>query len=501
MTDTEVHTVDTERALAAAAAAAPVLPTLEPRVRAAALVAAAEALDAAADELVPIAMSETGLAEARLRGELKRTTVQLRLFAEVVADGGYLDVRLDAADPAFALGPRPDLRRYLVPLGPVLNFAASNFPFAFSVAGGDTAAALAAGSPVVVKAHSGHPELSRRVAAIVSAALTDAGMPEGTLGLIEGQAEGVAALRDSRIAAASFTGSTHAGTFLAGIAASRPEPIPFFGELGSVNPVFVTPAALADAEEELAKAYVASVSGSAGQLCTKSGFVFVPGASGFAGRLAPAAEDVAEHRLLNPGIAAGYTARRSAILATPGVETLVSGNVRSDGENSFATPTFVATDVATLREHRSTLLEEAFGPLSIVVAYDDPAELPGLVAEFFPGNLTGTVQLAPDDTTEAVPELLASLAKHSGRVLVNGWPTGVAVTDAMEHGGPFPATTSGGTSVGTAAIGRFLRGVSYQNVPQSLLPEPLRDSNPWNVPQRRAAAGESVHWGELARSV
>ncbi len=493
MTDTIL-----EAALAAASTAAPLLAALSPRERAAALVAVADALDAAADELVPIGRRETGLGEARLRGELRRTTVQLRLFAEVVVDGSYLDVRLDAADPDFALGPRPDLRRYLAPIGPVLVFAASNFPFAFSVAGGDTASALAAGNPVVVKAHTGHLELSRRVAAIAAAALEGAGMPPGTLGLVEGRANGVAALRDERIAAAAFTGSLSAGRLLADLAAARPVPIPFYGELSSVNPVFVTPAAAAAGCDAIAAGYVTSVGGSAGQLCTKPGFLFVPAGTGFAGPAGEAAADVPEHRLLHPAVAAGYVERRAAILATPGVTVVAAGTVREDDEGTWATPTLVVTDVATLRARRGDLLDEAFGPLSVVVEYDDPTALAALVPELFPGNLTGTVHVAPDDATPGLAALLDALARTSGRVLVNGWPTGVAVTPAMQHGGPYPATTAGGTSVGTAAITRFLRGVAYQNAPQSLLPPPLRDDNPWGVPQHRAPAGDSMRWGDLA---
>ncbi|PSL38360.1 NADP-dependent aldehyde dehydrogenase [Labedella gwakjiensis] len=488
-----------EAVLDAAAQAAPALAASAPRVRAEALVAAADALDGAADELVPIAMRETGLAEARLRGELKRTTVQLRLFAETVVDGAYLDVRIDDADPDFVLGPRPEVRRYLVPLGPVLNFAASNFPFAFSVAGGDSAAALAAGSPVVVKAHEGHPELSQRTAEIVATALVAAGLPEGTFGIVFGRDSGITALRDPRIAAAAFTGSTGGGVALAAIAANRPVPIPFFGELGSVNPVFVTPAAAEAGLGPLAEAFVASVSGSAGQLCTKSGFLFVPRGADLP--VAAPAAGVAPHRLLHAGIADGFRDRRERILSTDGVETVAGGDVTDDEAGAWATPTIARTDVATLRREREALLDEAFGPLAIVVDYDDPADLPGLVDEFFPGNLTGTIQTAPGEDPAGFTDLAAAIAAHSGRVIVNGWPTGVAVTPAMTHGGPFPATVGGaGTSVGTAAISRFLRPVTYQNAPDGILPPPLRDDNPWGVPQRRSSAGESASWGQLAAS-
>ncbi|MBF0817282.1 aldehyde dehydrogenase (NADP(+)) [Microbacterium paludicola] len=487
---------DLEQALERAASAAAALSRIAPRLRAAALVAAADALDARADELIPVAMRETGLAEPRLRGELRRTTVQLRLFAEVVVDGSYLDVRIDEADPDFVLGPRPDLRRVMEPVGPVLNFAASNFPFAFSVAGGDTAAALAAGCPVVVKAHPGHPELSRRVADAVAAALESAGMPVGTLQLIEGQEDGVTALLDPRVSAAAFTGSTTAGVHLASLAASRPVPIPFYGELGSVNPVFVTPSAAGEADS-LAAAFVASVSGSAGQLCTKPGFLFVPEGAGLDAAISRAVSDVPEHRLLHPGIAAGYRARRDAILGAGGVSVIAEGAIRETDDGTYATPTIVRTSLRTLIEERDALLDEAFGPLSIVVEYPDPAALASVARDLFPGNLTATVHLAEGDPEASLPALIDALARTSGRVLVGGWPTGVAVTPAMEHGGPFPATTQGGTSVGTAAIGRFLRGVAYQGVPAALLPPSLRDDNPWRIPQRRTPRGASAAWGTL----
>ncbi|HUG49886.1 MAG TPA: aldehyde dehydrogenase (NADP(+)) [Terrimesophilobacter sp.] len=503
MTDTSP--AELESIAARAAAAAPLWAATAPNDRAAALVAVADALEASADGLVTTAMAETGLAEARLRGELKRTAVQLRLFADVVVDGSYLDVRIDDADPQFALGVRPDVRRYRIPVGPVLNFAASNFPFAFSVAGGDTASALAAGCPVILKAHSGHPRLSEQTAAIVTAALTAAGAPDGTFQLIAGQESGVAMLRDRRIAAGSFTGSIRAGRLLADIAAARPTPIPFYGELGSVNPTFVTPGALAENADGIADGYVTSVAGSAGQLCTKPGFLFVPtdanAAHPLAERVAQRVGVVGEHRLLNPGIAAGYRARRDAILGTPGVTVIAQGSLRFDADGQgWATPTIVSVPVATLQEHRDTLLDEAFGPLSILVEYDSDADLAAVADDLFQGNLTGTVHAAAGEQTPTLRGLVPWIAQHAGRVLFGGWPTGVAVTPAMQHGGPWPATTNdSGTSVGTAAIGRFLRPVAYQGAPQELLPEPLRDDNPWNVPQHRSPAGQSQNWGSVAR--
>ncbi len=491
--------------------AAPVWAATSPRVRAHCLVAAADALEEAAPRLIELGMEETGLSEARLTGELKRTAVQLRLFAEVVIDGAYLDVRIDDADGDFVLGARPDLRRYRIAVGPVLNFAASNFPFAFSVAGGDTASALAAGNSVIVKAHPGHQALSVATAEVVGSALEAAGAPVGTLQLIFGQDAGIAMLKHPLIAAGSFTGSIRAGRILADIAAARPAPIPFYGELGSVNPVFVTPAAcdeFSDAGEALAEGYVASVSGSAGQLCTKPGFLFVPAGHQLGGQFAARAATVGEHRLLNPGIAAGYRDRRLAILATPGVTAIAEGSLRfaddsgSDPGQAWATPTIVTVSAIDLLTHRETLADEAFGPLSIVVEYDSLDDLLPLADQLFEGNLTGTIHAAVGEDSRQLRAFIEWLSQHTGRVLFGGWPTGVAVTPAMQHGGPWPSTTlDTGTSVGTAAISRFLRSVAYQGAPQSLLPEPLRDDNPWGVPQFRSPAGQSRSWGDSARSV
>ena len=393
---------------------------------------------------------ETGLFEARLTGELKRTAVQLRLFADVVVDGSYLDVRIDEADGDFALGARPDVRRYRIPVGPVLNFAASNFPFAFSVADGDTASALAAGCPVIVKAHPGHPRLSVQTAVSVTAALDGVGAPAGTFQLISGQEAGVSMLRDPRIAAGSFPESIRAGRLLAGIAAARPTPIPFFGELGSVNPTFVTPAALAENAEAIADGFLASVAGSAGQLCTKPGFLFLPAGHNLDDRFAALAEGVGEHRLLYPGIAAGYRGRRDAILGTLGVTVISEGSLRIDQDDQgWATPTIVSVPVAVLQEQRESLLDEAFGPLSIVVEYDDGADLAAVAGDLFEGNLTGTVHAAPGEDTPSLRSLVDWITLHSGRVLFGGWPTGVAVTPTMQHGGPWPTTTNdAGTSVG-----------------------------------------------------
>lgn len=476
-----------ERAEAAASAWA----ALAPADRARALRAMADALEAARSELIDLARTETGLGQPRLEGELTRTIVQLRLFSDVVATGHDLDVRIDDADPGFILGPRPDLRRYRVPLGPVINFAASNFPFAFSVAGGDTASALAAGCPVIVKAHSGHPRLSDRTGEVAAAALESAGAPSGTLQVVHGQALGLELLSHPAIAAGSFTGSTGIGRMLADAAAARPAPIPFYGELGSVNPVFVTRAALDDRAADIASGLAVSVSGSAGQLCTKPGYVFVPEGHALDELIAAALTDVPEHRLLTRSISTGYEEGRERLIAAG--EAVREGASRVDDDGfSWVTPTVVSIPAARLLE-RPELVEEVFGPFAVLVEYSPDDDLTAIADALFEGSLTVTVHAAKG---ENVRDLLEWGAAHAGRVIMDGWPTGVSVTYAQQHGGPWPATTLDvSTSVGTAALGRFQRAVAYQSVPQDLLPAPLQDANPWGVPQRRAAAGESTSWG------
>lgn len=508
-----------EEVAARAAAVAPALAATAPAELAGGLRAAAGALRADADRLVAIAAEETGLAPApRLRGELERTAVQLEMFSAVALAGSHLDVRVDEADPGFRPLPRPDLRRVLVPLGPVLVFAASNFPFAFSVAGGDTAAALAAGCPVVVKAHPGHPRLSVAVAEVVRSALAGAGLPADALQLAgtdpaTGQQDGVDLLRDERIAAASFTGSQRAGRHLADVAAARRRPIPFYGELGSTNPVVVTAGALEHAgAEAFAAAYATSATASAGQLCTQPGFVFVPEGS-LAGPLGDALvaafSGVPEHRLLHPGIAAGYAARRSAVLVAPGVEVLVEGSLREEGDDDggaptavLATPTLVRTTLDALLAAGPELREEAFGPLSVLVEHPGLAEVAAAVPDLYEGELTAAVHVTEAEAAAdgALAALVSALSSVAGRVIFNAWPTGVAVTHAMQHGGPYPATTDAGrtTSVGSAAVSRFLRPVTFQGATgalAALLPAALRDDDPWGVPRAVSAAGESAGWG------
>lgn len=489
-------TTDLDAVVSAAVAAYEQWSVLDPGVRADALLAAATALDEGADELITLGVAETGLTRPRLTGERTRTAVQLRLFADVIRAGEYLDVRIDAADPDFAIGPRPAVRRTLWPVGPVLNFAAGNFPLAFSVIGGDSVAALAAGCSVIVKVHPGHPQLSALTAQLVRSTLDSAGAPADLLQIVSGEQEGVELLQHSGIRAAAFTGSTRGGVFLAGLAAARDTPIPFFGELGSVNPVYLTAAALTERGDAIADAFVASVAGSAGQLCTKPGFVVAPEHEKFAERIAAAASEVGEHRLLSEKIGDAYRERRTALMHTPGMQVVAAGSVRVDDDgHTWATPTVLRMTEQDLRAAGDDALEECFGPLAVIVTVTGGSDLAALQYELFPGNLTTTLHLAGDEVSPTLAALVTAAAQTSGRVLFDGWPTGVAVTPAMQHGGPFPATTVDATSVGTAAIGRFLRGVSFQSTPDALLPPPLQDANPWHVPRTEAPAGDSAHWG------
>ena len=447
--------------------------------RARVLNAVAERLDAAADELVAIAQVETHLPEGRLRGELKRTTFQLRLFGEVLTEGGYLDARIDHADPHWPMGaPRPDLRRQLEPLGPVVVFAASNFPFAFSVAGGDTAAALAAGCSVVLKAHSGHPQLSQRTGELVVEALQAAGAPDGLFAVIFGTESGRIALLDPRVKAGSFTGSIPGGRALFDLASSRPEPIPFYGELGSTNPVFVTEHADAARAEAIAEQFLGSMTMGAGQFCTKPGVLLVPEGSSIPAVLQGLAKPAAAP-LLNQRIQSGYVSVLDERLSHPDITVLARDDAALADPPS---PTLLQTGIDALLGDLEGLFAECFGPTAVIVTYAEESQLLE-VARVIDGQLTATIIGEGDEAV--LPELVRLLARRAGRLLWNQWPTGVSVTYAQQHGGPYPATTAAGTtSVGTAAITRFLRPVAYQGFPQGLLPDELTDDPQTSIPRR-----------------
>ncbi|MGW1007225.1 aldehyde dehydrogenase (NADP(+)) [Streptomyces sp. NPDC002520] len=455
-------------------------------VRSAFLRSAAAGLDAAKDGLIETADAETALGPVRLTGELARTTYQLRSFADIVDEGAFLDVVIDHPDDT-PTPPVPDLRRYKVPLGVVAVYSASNFPFAFSVAGGDTASALAAGCPVVVKAHPDHPALSELVAKVLRRAAAEHGIPEGVVGLVHGFDAGVELIRHPLVTAAGFTGSVRGGRALFDAAAARPVPIPFHGELGSLNPVVVTEAAVAERAEAIGAGLAGSMTLGVGQFCVKPGLVLVP--SGAAGdglvkTLTDAVSDTEAGVLLDHRMRDNFVAGVAERGRLPEVESPVTPGA---GGAHTVSAGFLTVPAARLAEGGAydLLLEECFGPVTVVVRYDDEAEVSAVLSRL-PGNLSATVQMSSAEAAGEGrgAEILAELTPLAGRVVVNGWPTGVAVAPAQHHGGPYPATTSMSTSVGGTAIERWLRPVAYQGAPEALLPRELRDDNPLGLPRR-----------------
>ncbi|GAA2109120.1 aldehyde dehydrogenase (NADP(+)) [Kitasatospora saccharophila] len=467
----EAGPADVDRAVTAAART---LDALADRPRRAALLhAAADALDAARPEILATADAETALGEARLTGELARTTHQLRSFARTVADGGYLEVRIDRADPATG---RPDLRRTKTPLGVAAVFAAGNFPLAFSVPGGDTASALAAGCPVVVKAHPGHPETGELCARLLRGAAERVGLPADVLGTVHGFAAGTHLVQHPLTAAVGFTGSLRGGRALHDLAAARPRPIPFHGELGSLNPVVVTERAAATRAAEIGTGLAASYTLGQGQYCTKPGLVLVPAARPALDALERAATTAAAQApaapLLDPRIRENYLAGAAHRAALPGVEVLLAPGPAPTADAPLAVrPGLLAVAAEDLHDD---LLDECFGPLTVLVRYHDDTDLPAVLARL-PGTLTAARHHAPDEPPARTLPLLARLAPLAGRLVLNAWPTATAVTPAMQHGGPYPAATTPTTSVGTSAIHRWLRPVTYQDAPPDLLPAELRD--------------------------
>ena len=438
-----------------------------PRV-AAALRGAAARLRGRGDEIVAVAESETGLPQVpRLRSELERTCLQLELHADACQSGEHLDAIVDHADPSASPMPRPDLRRLNVPIGVVAVFGASNFPLAFSTAGGDTASALAAGCPAIVKGHPLHPGTGELVAAEVRSAVAAAGLPDGTFAhlLSAGHEVGEALVDHPAVAAVAFTGSTRGGRALMDRAARRPHPIPVFAEMGSLNPVVITAAALERRRDALADALTASICTFGGQLCTKPGLVFVPD-GGFADELESRFAERGAEVLLSPGIARAFADATGAEL-TDGthVQPLV---LRSSAEALVAD---------------SSMREEHFGPGVTVVAYDDDDDLSAALRSLG-GHLTATLHAEPDELAALGP-LVEQLTRMAGRVLFDGVPTGVSVTWAMQHGGPYPATSvAAHTSVGQTAARRFVRPVTYQSAPSAVLPPALKDGNPLGIVRR-----------------
>lgn len=462
-----------DRAVRSAETAFATYSRLSRPARATFLRAIADEIEARGADITAIGTKETGLPAARLEGERSRTTGQLRLFADHIEAGGYLDRRHDPALPDRAPLQRPDLRMMQQPIGPVAVFGASNFPLAFSVAGGDTASALAAGCPVVVKGHSAHPGTGEIVAQAVLTAIRSQGIDPGVFSLVQGgtRATGQALVTHPLIRAVGFTGSLGGGRALFDLCAARPEPIPFFGELGSVNPMFLLPAALAARGGEIASGWAGSLTIGAGQFCTNPGLAVVidgPDADAFAEASAEALSQSGEQVMLTDGIAMAYRSGRDRVAAIAGVQELLT--TVCDLRN--ATPYLYCTSGAAWLANES-LGEEVFGPLGLIVTVADADEML-TVAASLKGQLTCTLHMDPADV-DIARSLLPTIQQKAGRVLANGFPTGVEVCDAMVHGGPYPASTNfGHTSVGTLAIRRWLRPVCYQNMPDGLLPADLK---------------------------
>jgi NADP-dependent aldehyde dehydrogenase len=450
--------------------------------RASLLNAMADELEANSPALVDVANDETALGTPRLEGELRRTAFQLRFFADVVLDGSFLALSIDHAKDS-PMGPLPDLRRMRVPLGPVAVFGSSNFPFAFSVPGGDTASALAAGSPVVIKAHPAHPATSLATFEALRAGAQKVGAPEGLLTLVFGFDAGVALVDAPSIRAVGFTGSVPAGRSLWNRANARPVPIPFFGELGSANPLVVTFAAAAERASEIGTGAAGSMTLGVGQFCTKPGLLFVP-QDGHGDELVSAMVDslnkLASMTMLSNSIADHFRSGTVTIDGVDGNNHLV-GDDKSEGADVtaqlFEVPARVFSDPSS-----QSLRDERFGPLAVIVRYRDDADLERALAATDPA-LTFSIFTSTSDPDAA---WLFDLApSKAGRVIANGYPTGVGVSWSMQHGGPWPAaTSSSATSVGAGSIDRWLRPVTYQNVPEDLLPEALQESNPLKLPRR-----------------
>jgi NADP-dependent aldehyde dehydrogenase len=468
---------EVNRAVDLAAAAAPELQALGGKGRAALLRAMAEGLEREAAALVARVMAETALAEPRVRGELGRTCHQLRLFAEVAEAGSWVEARIDPGDPARAPLPRPDLRSMLQPLGPVAVFGASNFPLAFGALGGDTASALAAGCPVVAKAHPLNPGTSEWVARVAQGALVQLGLPAGALSLLFDPGHSVARqlIQHPAIRAAGFTGSFLGGEALLGLAAARPSPIPVYAEMGSVNPVTVLPLALAARGEAIATALAAAVLNGAGQFCTCPGLLVVvegPGLGPFRQTLATALAGGNLAPMLGSALAQGY--RQG--LARNRLAGARAAFAPREAEPPLAAPMLLEVSGRRFLD-QPALAGEVFGPGTLLVVCADEAERRAALASLA-GQLTATLWMDPGDTAQAAV-LMPLLLARAGRVLFNGVPTGVEVGHAMVHGGPWPATSSSQTtSVGTRAITRWARPVCYQDAPEDLLPLELRRDNP-----------------------
>ena len=453
------------------------------RDRAALLRKIAAKIESIAGDVIERAAQETALPPARLQGETARTCGQLRLFAQVAEEGSWVNARIDRADVQRKPAPKPDIRSMLRPLGPVVVFGASNFPLAFSVAGGDTASALAGGNTVIVKAHAAHPGTSELVGRAVQESVRECGLPEGVFSLLFGSGTqiGTALMKHPLVKAGGFTGSRVAGRTLMDVAASRPEPIPFYAEMSSTNPVFILPGALRERSENIAAGLHTSFTMGAGQFCTKPGMVFMPqgaNSDSFADKLRELVEASAPFHLLTKAIHSSYD---SAIAArkTDAAVKLVAEGPQAAADVGFAVSSAVfETDAASFLG--SDLDAEIFGPATLLVRHSSREHVLE-IARSLEGHLTATIHGTERDLHEFA-DLVAILERKVGRLIFNGFPTGVEVTHAMVHGGPYPSTSDGrSTSVGSQAIFRFTRLVCYQGFPDSALPDELKDGNPLRI--------------------
>jgi alpha-ketoglutaric semialdehyde dehydrogenase len=473
---TEAEVNDAAQAAAVAYPAYRALPA--PR-RAEFLDAIADELDGLGDDFIATVCRETALPAGRIQGERARTSGQMRLFANVLRRGDFHGARINRAQPQRQPLPGPDLRQCRMGVGPVAVFGASNFPLAFSTAGGDTAAALAAGCPVVFKAHSGHMATAEHVADAIVRAAQKTDMPAGVFNMIYGGGVGELLVKHPAIQAVGFTGSLKGGRALCDMAATRKQPIPVFAEMSSINPVLLMPQALQQRGAQIATELAASIVQGCGQFCTNPGMIIgvrSPALSEFLGRLADTLADQPAQTMLNIGTLKSYNAGIASLHAHPGIRHLAGQ--KQQGNQAF--PQLFQADIALLLDGDHLLQEEVFGPVSVVVEVADRAQLQQALAAL-QGQLTATLIADPADLKDA-GDLVAQLEQIAGRLLLNGYPTGVEVCDAMVHGGPYPATSDArGTSVGTLAIDRFLRPVCYQNYPDELLPPALRNANPLGI--------------------
>ncbi|GAA5129718.1 aldehyde dehydrogenase (NADP(+)) [Luteolibacter yonseiensis] len=471
---------EVEKAMALAAAAFPIYSNFSGKTRAGFLRAIATEIEGAVEDIVARGQLETALPEPRLRGETGRTVGQLRMFATQIEEGSWVDARIERAEPDRKPVPKVDLRSMLRPLGPVAVFCASNFPLAYSVAGGDTASALAAGCPVVVIAHEAHPGVAEIVAAAVirAAKLTD--MPEGVFSVLYGggRTVGQAVVKHPVTQAVGFTGSRAGGTALMDIAANRPQPIPVYAEMSSINPIVILPGALERGEEALAESFFGSLTLGVGQFCTNPGLVFLPTGEGrtFLAKLKSLIEASGPGMMLHAGISKSYAGSKSAVAAAPGVETLAaSRSTVADGQGASAVFTVAIADFLK----NESLQKEMFGPATLIVrgtVEEIEAAIPKLE-----GQLTASLHATDDELANHGP-LVQALQRRAGRLIFNGYPTGVEVCHSIVHGGPFPATSDGrSTSVGTMAIYRFCRPVAWQSFPDAALPPELQEANPLGI--------------------